>query len=892
MAGQKEEATELSPAEAAFVEFLAAQDSDHPVEFEQFVARHHGLEQELSRLHEDWLSVARVLRRGREEATPRAEVLQELCLDSEGEGLKLEFAGELVRRLACARTPADRYEPRGEIARGGMGVIYRVWDPQLRRQLAMKVILARRDVATPEERGRAMHRALARFLEEAQVTSQLDHPGIVPVHDLGIDSRGRVYFTMRLVRGRDFRRILELVLRRREGWTLARALGVLLKVCEAAAYAHSKGVIHRDLKPANVMVGRFGEVYVMDWGLARVVGRRDSHDLRIATDDTTTTSGVDTDVRRYAGQTPGSPLLTMDGRVVGTPSYMSPEQAKGQVGEIGPTTDVYAIGTMLYHLLTGQAPYVPAGAEISPPNVYNMLLSGPPAPAKAVAPHAPDELVAICDKAMARRPADRYAGPLEMAADIEAFLDRRPVTARPPTLRYLARLYFERNRVVATTVAAATLVLAAVIAGAWTQSAAKQRENERLLDLRSAQVLAGSVEELFPALPRSVPAMDRWLAEVDSVLSRAPAWRAQLAAARAANDLALVGLLEDPLREMERLDSELRPLVRSWRDRAQALARVTLEQHDRDWREATDDVARLPVYGGLRLTKQLGLVPLRKDSRSGLWEFWHVLSGERPEEDEESPSGYAVTPGMGIVLVLIPGGRSVQGSPPSEADRDPTNEPTTHEVDVAPFFLSKFEATQAQWQRVMNERPSLYGPGTPILTVDLPRGRPPEDGDVHPVESVNWPACSRFLGRVGLRFPQEHEWEHAARGGTSTAFWWQVEAGTTSPAGFENVADRCCKKRTSQGFFDFEDHYAAHAPVGSFRPNPFGLFDVAGNVSEWCEDWFRSENAPDDVPRRRIVRGGTWISRGDFLRSAARQWDNPIALNLARGLRAARSIDD
>src|SRR5688572_26844734 len=214
MSDGKEPRDDLSPAEAAFVEFLAEQDRESPVDFEAFVPRHRAHESELRRLHDEWLSVARVLRRGREDATPRHEAphqLEELVVESEGEGLKLEFAGELVRRLARTRTTSERYLSRGEIARGGMGVIYRIWDPHLRRDLAMKVILARRDITSAEERSRAMHRALVRFLEEAQVTSQLDHPGIVPVHDLGIDAKGRVFFTMRLVKGRDFRRILELV---------------------------------------------------------------------------------------------------------------------------------------------------------------------------------------------------------------------------------------------------------------------------------------------------------------------------------------------------------------------------------------------------------------------------------------------------------------------------------------------------------------------------------------------------------------------------------------------------------------------------------------------------------------------------------------------------------
>jgi hypothetical protein len=162
-----------------------------------------------------------------------------------------------------------------------MGAILKVWDGDLRRHLAMKVVLGTGSSANPGETPAVDQKQIARFLEEAQVTGQLDHPGIVPVHELGLDADGRVYFTMKLVKGRDLKRIFDLVFEEQEGWNETRALGVIQKVCDAMAYAHVKGVIHRDLKPANVMVGNFGEVFVMDWGLARVLGRSDSHDLRI-----------------------------------------------------------------------------------------------------------------------------------------------------------------------------------------------------------------------------------------------------------------------------------------------------------------------------------------------------------------------------------------------------------------------------------------------------------------------------------------------------------------------------------------------------------------------------------------------------------------------------------
>ena len=175
-----------------------------------------------------------------------------------------DFTARMLRRLARRVGGSSRYTQEGEIARGGMGAILRVWDEDLRRHLAMKVV--REGEGTPTRTSEAGQHLLGRFFEEAQVAGQLDHPGIVPVHELGLDPEGQAFFTMKLVRGRDLDAIFELVRDGREGWSQAKALGVLRKVCEAMSYAHDKGVVHRDLKPANVMVGAYGEVQVLDIG--------------------------------------------------------------------------------------------------------------------------------------------------------------------------------------------------------------------------------------------------------------------------------------------------------------------------------------------------------------------------------------------------------------------------------------------------------------------------------------------------------------------------------------------------------------------------------------------------------------------------------------------------
>ena len=180
-----------------------------------------------------------------------------------------------LNRLSERPPSTDRYMDSGEFARGGMGSIREVWDEDLRRTLAMKVLLEASEAGSGAGSEADDRRRTARFLDEAQVTAQLEHPAIIPVHELGLDANGQLYFTMPLVDGDDLAEVWRKVHAEEDGWTLTRALSALLKVCEAMAFAHARGVVHRDLKPANIMVGAFGEVYVMDWGLARILDRED-----------------------------------------------------------------------------------------------------------------------------------------------------------------------------------------------------------------------------------------------------------------------------------------------------------------------------------------------------------------------------------------------------------------------------------------------------------------------------------------------------------------------------------------------------------------------------------------------------------------------------------------
>ncbi len=422
-----------------------------------------------------------------------------------------------------------RYVAQGEIARGGMGVVLRVRDRNLDRTLALKRMLA-----PPDEAGTEIEVArFARFMEEAQITAQLDHPSIVPIHELGEDEEGRTYYTMRLVKGRELGEVIREVHGDRQSvaasresaadfsketnaafsrdtatgnrsWNLTRVVGVLVRVCQTMAYAHGRGVIHRDLKPANIMVGDLGEVYVMDWGLARMAGRPEVRDLRLSLEKAGVTglTTVSTSSLEIGDSVLDAPLRTMDGTVIGTPAYMAPEQAAGRLDEVDFRTDIYALGAILYELLAGHPPYTPPGQSISPRSVLKAVLQGPPENlALKLSSKWPPELAAICEKAMRRNPAERYASCLELADELQAWLDDRVVKAHATGPLVEARKWVRRNRALASTTAAAMVaVITALGVATWvqTRSASRQRaafENESAARKEATATLVESLHQ-------------------------------------------------------------------------------------------------------------------------------------------------------------------------------------------------------------------------------------------------------------------------------------------------------------------------------------------------------------------------------------------------------------
>ncbi|MFC1806669.1 serine/threonine-protein kinase, partial [Planctomycetota bacterium] len=275
-----------------------------------------------------------------------------------------------------------------------------------RRQVAMKRILAEA-AQDPSRR--------ARFVEEGQVTAQLQHPNIVPVYELDRDAHGTIYFTMKPVRGRSLGEILLAVKEGKEAHSLGDLLGVFLKVCDGVAFAHSRGVVHRDLKPANLMVGDFGEVLVMDWGLAKIVGRED-----IRADDLVTSDRAES-----------TPELTLDGTAMGTPAYMPPEQANGELDKIDHRSDIYSLGAILYELLTLEKPVEGATPLVVLANAAHGTIVPPEqrTPGRAI----PRELSAIAMQCLHKLRSRRYQSVTELQRDITLYLEGRSVSAAPDT---------------------------------------------------------------------------------------------------------------------------------------------------------------------------------------------------------------------------------------------------------------------------------------------------------------------------------------------------------------------------------------------------------------------------------------------------------------------------
>jgi hypothetical protein len=376
--------------------------------------------------------------------------------------------GSLPPTMSVMKTPdVSRYQILRPHDKGGIGEVFVALDQELNRQVALKEI---------QERHAADLHSRGRFVREAEITGGLEHPGIVPVYGLGQYADGRPCYAMRFIQGETLKDAIVHYHRANDSssrspeFELRALLTRFVAVCNTIAYAHSRGVIHRDIKPSNIMLGKYGETLVVDWGMAK--------------------SGMNKPVQSASEGLPeptivpslADAIATQAGAAMGTPAYMSPEQASGLLELIGPVSDIYSLGATLYTLLTGRPPI--EGKETA--EVLRKAQRSEWLPPQQVKPDVPAALDAICTKAMAPLPSARYATALELAADVERWLADEPVAAYREPLVARSRRWMRRHRTLMST-AVGVLVIAlfsamiglVLISDAWDKEATARETAEK-----------------------------------------------------------------------------------------------------------------------------------------------------------------------------------------------------------------------------------------------------------------------------------------------------------------------------------------------------------------------------------------------------------------------------
>ncbi|MCB9741904.1 MAG: SUMF1/EgtB/PvdO family nonheme iron enzyme [Alphaproteobacteria bacterium] len=794
-----------------------------------------------------------------------------------------------------------RYEVLGRIGAGGMGEVLRVLDPNLNRVMALKVLHGHVSVKSED---------LRRFVDEAQITAQLRHPSVVPVHELGELDDGRYYFTMEEIRGRTMSEVIRDVHRASEdgpwrptedGWSLRRLIEALRRVGEGVAYAHSRGVLHRDLKPSNVLLGEFGEVSVLDWGLALLIGTRQ-------------------DIATSAIPGVGPSSTVTDARVAGTPSYMSPEQARGEVHALSPASDIFSLGAMLFKILTGHAPF--RGEDASA--VVSKVVAGLREPfsrtdqvaLSAEDPYIPEELRRICDHAMHPDASRRYPDARRFVEDLAAWLEglRRKDQAQELVARadqLLPEVRHLRARAKELRAEAAALLDEVRLADpvqrkrpAWD----KQDEADSLEV--EARVRLVQVIRIYQAAlsydPDQSDANDR-LAELYR--------ERHVAAERIRNPVAAASweaLLRshDRGRHREYLEGFGRLTLHTDPPGARVMAYRYVTRERRLQAEPVGELgvtplldARLPIGSYLLVLRAPGRAELRYPVRIEREGHWCCIP---PGQSTPQPVRLPRADSLGPDDVFIPAGWFTAGG-----DAGAAGSLARQEVWLDDFVIRRHPVTHAEYLAFLNdlvdqgrgeeadrhlprfEALPLYGqdkaghyqlrddflalkllPDMPVLMATFPMAR----------AMARWEA-----ERSGLPWtlPGDLEWEKAARGVDGRRLPWG-----------DFLDPTWCNMRDSHPYRPFP------APVSAFPvdESPYGVRGLAGNIMDWCRDAYRVvgpavlngrvvEEPEPPADAHRVVRGGHWYGVGQIAYAAHRLRLDPGFSGYLLGFRLARPAE-
>ena len=683
-----------------------------------------------------------------------------------------------------------------ELAVGGMGQILECFDPRLRRNVVVKVL-------RPFPKMEAMHRA--RLTREARVTSQLQHAGIVPVHDIGETEDGELYYVMQKIEGCTLGDVLRGVRHRDtkivQKWTLFRLLAAFERICSAVAFAHHRGVIHRDIKPANIMLGPFDEVLVVDWGVVRL------GEAPEVNAEASLQQPVDSDEDIWAETGPG---LT-----VGTPGFMAPEQVTGDRENIGPWSDVFSLGVVLYEILSGRQPFAgqsPVAVLVSSlrDNVEDPSVGSPWR-------EVPRAIAAICEKAMAFDHLERYADAELLARAVSDFLDssRREESASPYVDDGIDGLrQMEAN---AQIVEVAQQALAELEATVSTWSPVDDRERLHAARRHLEERLADGVR-----LRAIIDASARRALEVDPSNGQARA---------------LLGLAQSE--EGRRNEHEPEP---------EEIGRLSLFTDPPGAPVVAERVDQRGLVWHTRERRSLGRTPLTRIALPpGSW----ILTLTAPDR---SPVTYPVFLEAGVEWdsgsdpirlpyrdELPPRTLHIPGSPSVTAYR-------IRQVPVTCTdyleFLRAIDPTEAALRAPREGGQPLWPAAPAALPTRDSQGRACHP--LAPVSGISWfdarayAAWRATVDGVAWRLPTTAEWEYAARGADNRRFPW----------GDVPDASLCKSAHSRSG-------PAAPEPVGQFKMDRsvFGVRELAGGVAEWCEG---TEGAA-----RKPIRGTAWFESLD-----------------------------